>query len=325
VLRAFIRTGSGSDRPETQLEVILPIPLSASVSELNLWPVATAPGSDAALPTKLFSFCAKSSDIFRSSAKIHFMQDPLSRFSNRVENYARYRPGYPAALIDTLRADCELRETSIVADVGSGTGILSELFLKHGNRVFGVEPNAAMRDWAEQKLADFAGFVSVPAKAEATTLPSHSIDFITAAQAFHWFERQEAKQEFMRILKPEGWVVIIWNERRLDSTPFLRDYEELLLHYGTDYQEVRHENVKTEIAEFFAPASFELKSLKNLQHCDLEELKGRICSASYTPEPGSPNFEPMIVSLNEIFKAHQSGGIVTIEYDTNVYYGRMTA
>lgn len=251
------------------------------------------------------------------------MKDPLSRFSNRAENYARYRPGYPEAVIDILRSDCGLRETSIIADVGSGTGILSELFLKNGNPVFGVEPNAAMRASAERLLQKFANFVSISAPAEATSLQSGSVDFITAAQAFHWFDLEKCREEFARILSAGGWVVLIWNERLLHSTPFLRDYEGLLLRYGTDYEKVRHENVAGEIANFFAPEGFVLKTLENFQRFDLESLKGRILSSSYTPEPGHPNFEPMLAELEGIFKTHQDNGIVTVDYDTRVYYGHL--
>lgn len=251
------------------------------------------------------------------------MRDPLNRFSSRVQDYARYRPGYPAALLEILISDCALREASIIADVGSGTGILSELFLKNGCQVFAVEPNAAMRSAAEQALEHFEKFRSVAAAAEATTLKPASVDFITAAQAFHWFERREAKQEFRRILKPNGWAVLIWNQRRLDSTPFLRQYEDLLLSFGTDYQEVRHENVETEIADFFAPANFRLQSLENFQHCDFEALKGRVCSSSYAPEAGAPNFDSMVDRLKDIFQANEKAGMVTIEYDTRVYYGHL--
>jgi ubiquinone/menaquinone biosynthesis C-methylase UbiE len=253
------------------------------------------------------------------------MKNPLTRFSSRVEDYARYRPTYPATLLDVLKSNCELGEASIIADVGSGTGILSELFLRSGNPVFGIEPNAAMRQSAEQQLQEFTNFVSIAATAENTTLASRSVDFITAAQAFHWFERRKAKQEFARILKPEGWVVLIWNERRLDSTAFLREYEDLLLCYGTDYKEVRHENVEPEIAEFFSPANFELRSVENFQHCDYEALKGRACSSSYMPEPGSPNFDSMLSRLAEIFKRNEREGIVTIEYETKIFYGHLTA
>jgi SAM-dependent methyltransferase len=252
------------------------------------------------------------------------MSDSIARFSNRADNYAKYRPGYPPAVIDILKSDCGLTETSRIADVGSGTGILSEMFLKNGNPVIGIEPNPAMRQSAERLRERFAKFISIDATAEATGLEPASVDFITAGQAFHWFDRGRARREFARILKPGGWVVLVWNERRLDSTPFLRDYEELLLQYGTDYQQVRHENVAGEIAQFFAPETFQLKNLENEQRFDFESLKGRTRSASYTPEPGTPNFEPMFAQLEEIFNEHDREGIVTFVYYTRVYYGNLT-
>lgn len=252
------------------------------------------------------------------------MIDPVARFSNRVDNYAKFRPGYPPGVMDILKTNCGLTATSPVADVGSGTGILSELFLKNGNTVFGVEPNAAMRKAAQHLLNEFPNFVSIDATAEATTLETSSVDLVTAAQAFHWFDRDQARTEFARILRPGGWVVLIWNERRLESTAFLRDYEQLLLRFGTDYEKVRHENVAGEIGGFFAPADFQMKSLDNVQHFDFESLKGRTRSASYTPEPGDPNFAPLFAKLEELFKTHQRGGKVDFEYDTTIYYGRLT-
>jgi SAM-dependent methyltransferase len=251
------------------------------------------------------------------------MTDPITRFSNRAENYAKYRPGYPAELLTILKSECGLTERSTIADVGSGTGILSEVFLRNGNKVFGIEPNAPMREFAERDLHQFPNFVSVDASAEATTLERGSIDFITAGQAFHWFDQGKTKREFTRILKPGGWVVLIWNERRIDSTPFLRDYENLLLRYGTDYQKIRHENVAADIEGFYAPERFKLKSVENIQHFNLESLKGRSYSASYTPEPGDPNFELMISDLEQIFNTSQSDGIVDFEYDTRIYYGHL--
>ena len=253
------------------------------------------------------------------------MSDSVTRFSNRVENYARYRPTYPAAVIDILKSEGGLTQNSIIADVGSGTGILSELFLRNGNTVFGIEPNGPMRNFAELGLQEFRHFVSVEATAEATTLEPASIDFITAAQAFHWFDPAKARTEFARILKPGGWVVLIWNERRLDSSPFLRDYESLLLRYGTDYARVRHENVDGEIAGFYFPEPVRRASIENFQRFNFESLKGRTRSASYTPEPGDANFEPMLSELEEIFKTHESKVMVTVEYDTRVYYGRLTS
>ena len=251
------------------------------------------------------------------------MTDSITRFSSRVENYAKYRPTYPPAVIDILKSDCGLTPDSIVADVGSGTGILSERFLENGNRVFGIEPNPPMRLYAERSLLKFPNFVSVEGTAEATTLEPASVDFVTAGQAFHWFNQSKAKNEFARIQRPGGWVVLIWNERRVDSTPFLRDYERLLLQFGTDYAKVRHEIVQGEIADFYAPAPFALRSVENLQHFDFESLKGRTRSASYTPEPGDPTFEPFFSKLEEAFQAHEMNGKVTVEYDTRVYYGRL--
>ena len=251
------------------------------------------------------------------------MSDPLTRFSSRSDNYAKYRPGYPGGVIEILESDCGLEETSVVADVGSGTGILSELFLKNGNCVFAIEPNAAMRLTAEGLLKKHANFRSINATAEATTLETESVDFVTAAQAFHWFDRNKAKREFARILKPGGWVILIWNERRLDSTAFLRAYEDLLLRYGTDYGKVRHEKVTSEIAEFFAPESFELQTLNNAQHFDFESLKGRLLSSSYAPDQDHPNFTGMLRKLEEIFNGNHEEGIVSFEYETKVYYGHL--
>jgi len=251
------------------------------------------------------------------------MTNPLTRFSSRAENYAKFRPGYPPGVLEVLESECGLTAESVVADVGSGTGILAELLLKNGNRVFGVEPNEAMRVFAEEKLRRYKQFVSVEGSAEATTLADNSIDLVVAAQAFHWFDREKTKQEFKRILKPGGRVVLLWNERRLDSTPFLRAYEDLLLRYGTDYHEVRHENVVEKLAEFFAPDSFKLVNLDNFQHFDLVALQGRVASASYTPEPGHPNFAKMASELQKIFNEHKRDGMVTFEYDTRVYYGRL--
>ena len=247
----------------------------------------------------------------------------IKRFDSRVEDYAKYRPTYPSEIIEFLTLECGLAEESVVADVGSGTGIFSELFLKNGNQVFGVEPNGGMRSTAETLLRNSPRFVSIDGAAESTGLPEHSVDFVVAAQAFHWFDREKTRPEFTRILKPEGWAVLVWNERRLDSTPFLRDCEEMLLRYGTDYGKIRHENVRKEISGFFFPQPVQLKSFENIQEFDLDGFEGRVRSASYTPEPGSPNFEPLMARLREIFDIHNRSGRVAYEYDTTVYYGHL--
>jgi SAM-dependent methyltransferase len=248
--------------------------------------------------------------------------DSVKRFDSRVENYAKYRPNYPPEIIDLLKLECGLTRESVIADVGSGTGIFSEWFLKNGNQVFGVEPNATMRSTAENLLKSYPRFVSIDGLAESTGLPDSSVDFAVAAQAFHWFDRDKARLEFTRILKPGGWVVLVWNERRLDSTPFLRDCEEMFLRYGTDYGKIRHENVRKEIGGFFSPQPVQHKSFENLQEFDLEGFEGRVRSASYTPELDNPNFEPMMARLREIFDVHNRGGRVAYEYDTTVYYAQ---
>jgi SAM-dependent methyltransferase len=250
-------------------------------------------------------------------------RNATSRFSSRVGDYLRYRPGYPPEVIALLRTECGLRPESVIADVASGTGIFTRLLLENGNSVVGVEPNREMRAAGEQFLKGFASFTSVAGSAEATTLPAQSIDMITAAQAAHWFNRSQARREFIRILKPGGWLVLLWNERRTDGTAFLRDYERLLLTYGTDYQEVRHERTTAEIADFFAPSPFQLRTFATSQACDSQALEGRLLSSSYTPQPGHPAYEPMLGELRRIFATHQINERVVLRYDTRVFYGRL--
>ncbi|MGO9647341.1 MAG: class I SAM-dependent methyltransferase [Terriglobales bacterium] len=252
------------------------------------------------------------------------MQDPTARFSSRVEKYVRYRPSYPKEVLDLLRKQCGLTSESIIADVASGTGIFTRLLLENGNRVFGVEPNPDMRRAGEEYLAAYERLTSIDGTAEATTLPGHSVDVVTAAQAAHWFDRAKARCEFVRILKPGGWAVLIWNERQTDSTPFLHDYEQLLLAYGTDYQEVRHERTTDEIAGFFAPSPFQSAVLEMRQECDYAALEGRLLSSSYIPSSDHPGYESMVRELRSIFDAHQTNGQVVLAYATRVYFGQIT-
>ena len=250
--------------------------------------------------------------------------DATTRFSDRVDNYVRYRPGYPAEVLDLLRRECGLTPQSVVADIASGTGILTRMFLENRNQVFGVEPNPKMREAGERFLAPYPKFTSVAATAEDTTLSSHSIDFVTAAQAAHWFHRVQARREFARILKPDGWCVLIWNERRTDSTPFLRAYEQILLLYGSDYKEVRHERTTTAIDAFFAPAPFQSRVFAMSQQFDYAALEGRLLSSSYAPQKGHRNYKPMLAALRAIFDEFNTNGQVSFEYITRVYYGHLT-
>jgi SAM-dependent methyltransferase len=252
------------------------------------------------------------------------MTDPTQRFTKRVDHYVRYRPSYPREVLNLLAAECGLTSASIVADVGSGTGILSELFLENDNHVLGIEPNKEMREAAERRLGRHARFTSVAGTAETTTLDDASVDFVTAGQAFHWFDPERARTEFARILKPEGWVALVWNLRRKDATPFLAAYERLLDVYRTDRGEVEFWRRSDEMADaFFGPGSFEKATFDNEQVLDLDGLRGRLLSISYVPAQGEPGSGEMLRNAEEIFRKHQTGGKVTVEYDTKVYYGRL--
>src|SRR5215469_5963617 len=180
---------------------------------------------------------------------------PTERFSDRVEDYVKYRPHYSAEVVQALREACRLSPVHLVVDLGCGTGLLAKIFLENGNRVIGVEPNAEMRKAGEQFLASFTNFSMIDGTAEATTLPDHSADFVIAGQAFHWFQPKPTRSEFARIVKPEGWVVLIWHDRDLDSTPFLRAYEDFLQRYATDYSTVAHNKVANygALEQFYAP------------------------------------------------------------------------
>lgn len=246
-----------------------------------------------------------------------------SRFSDRVENYVRYRPGYPREALQVLKDECGLYPQHVIADLASGTGKWTQMLLENGNAVFGIEPNAEMRQAGERLLADFSRFTSIAGTAEATTLGNASVDYVTAAQAAHWFKRAESREEFVRILKPGGWLVLLWNERLLDATPFLRDYERLLLTYGTDYEDIRHERTTDEINEFFDPLPYQERVFPMRQEFDYAGVEGRLLSSSYAPGPGHPKHEPMLAELRRIFQEHAENGRVGFEYKTRIYFGRL--
>ena len=249
--------------------------------------------------------------------------DAKQRFSSRVADYIRYRPGYPSEVLPWLRTECGLKPGHVVADIGSGTGFLSELFLKNGNRVYGVEPNDAMREAGEEYLASYDNFSSIVGSAEATTLESGSVDFVSAGQAFHWFEPYATRREFRRILKAKGWMVALWNDRQTD-TPFADGYEHLLVKYGTDYKVVREAYPEAHVMqEFFGAATVSQRVLPNEQVLDWEGLVGRLRSSSYAPEEEHPNYAPMLADLEQLFHASEKDGHVCMQYATHVYYGRL--
>ncbi|HEX6280472.1 MAG TPA: class I SAM-dependent methyltransferase [Pyrinomonadaceae bacterium] len=246
--------------------------------------------------------------------------DPVKRFSNRVENYVKYRPTYPLEILDLFRREMGFTSASVVADVGSGTGLSSKLFLENGNTVYGVEPNAKMRDAAEEILKAHLNFFSLDGTSEATNLPDDSMDIVIAAQAFHWFDPESTRKEFQRILKPGGWVALIWNERQLDTTPFLIEYEQLLLKYAKDYTKVRHDNINEDTLRAFFQTDFRKASFPNKQVLDFAGIKGRVSSSSYMPSESDERYSEMVKELKTLFDKHAENDKISVFYDTKVFY-----
>jgi len=249
--------------------------------------------------------------------------DATTRFSSRVADYAAHRPRYPGALYEFLRGTLGVKAGAAVADLGSGTGIFAAPLLEAGCVVYCVEPNGPMRQQAERELSRrFADFHSVAGTAEATTLPDACVDFVVAAQAFHWFDPARAAAESRRVLRPDGMAAMVWNTRKLGGSEFLVDYEALLNRFGTDYAAVRHDrNEPARLAAYFARGHRRV-TFPNAQRLDLAGLRGRVLSSSYTPGAGDPARADMLAALDELFSRHQRGGTVTIDYETELYYGR---
>ena len=252
-------------------------------------------------------------------------KEVLHRFSDRVDNYIKYRPHYPGEVFDFLEAESILKKDYVIADIGSGTGISAEPLLKRGYTVYGIEPNKEMRHAAEGILKEYKTFISREGTAENTTLDNQSVHSIIAGQAFHWFNREKAQEEFKRILKPNGQVILMWNDRRTDTTDFLKVYEDFLQMFGTDYKEVNHKNTQEGkiFDEFFGQGNYKEKSFYNYQDVDFNGLKGRVLSSSYMPNEGHTDFDFMISCLKKIFIRYQEKGTVRLDYDTRIYYGQL--
>jgi SAM-dependent methyltransferase len=249
--------------------------------------------------------------------------DPTGRFSSRVDDYIRYRPSYPHEIVPLLARECGLSADSSVADIGSGTGFLTKLFLDFGCAVSGVEPNKEMREAGERLLARYKIFTSIDGRAEHTGLADSSVDLVVAGQAFHWFDVPAARTEFRRILRGPRWVALVWNER-LEDSEFLAGYEALVRRYGPEYGQVDHRRIDAaKIGDFFQHRDWKLATFPNVQHFDWIGLRGRLQSSSYAPRPGDANYEPLLQELKRLFEAHQKGGRVDFAYETKLYYGRL--
>ncbi|MFC5743515.1 class I SAM-dependent methyltransferase [Dyella tabacisoli] len=244
------------------------------------------------------------------------------RFSDRVEDYVRYRPDYPPALLQWLHREHGVSARWQVADIGAGTGISSKLFLDAGHQVIAVEPNTPMRAAAERWLADYPDFRAIDGRADASGLDDHSVDLISVAQAFHWFDPVASRCEFHRILRPKGLAAIYWNSRRLLGTPFLEGYEALLRNYSSDYARVaEHYPDEAQMREWFGTGFRGTARFEHAQRLDFDALRGRLMSSSYAPQAGHINHEPMLRSLRELFDACAEHDRISFDYDTCIYVG----
>jgi SAM-dependent methyltransferase len=249
--------------------------------------------------------------------------DSTQRFSNRVDNYVKYRPHYPKQIIAYLNDAIGFNTSFIVADIGSGTGILSELFLQHGNKLIAVEPNAAMRLKAEELFSNYNNFISIDATAEETKLENETVDLIIAAQAFHWFDAEKTKKEFNRIAKQNAFCILIWNERLVESA-FEKEYENFLLKYATDYASIDHKNITPQkIEAFFSPQIVTTATFDNEQIFDFEALKGRLLSSSYIPAEENEKYFLMIRELKILFEKFQTNDLVKFNYETKLFLGKV--
>ena len=249
---------------------------------------------------------------------------PTERFTDRVAAYVQYRPHYPYELVAILTIETGLAPAHHIADIGCGTGISSEPFLRNGNRVYGIEPNKAMRNAGREALKAYPNFTTVAGTAEATTLPSAAVDYVIAGQAFHWFDLEKSWREFGRILRPGGWVALFWNSRRSDASPFMREYEAVVCRYSTDYDAVHHSRVGSEaLATLFGDTGYQQRELANPYWLDFGAILGRTASSSYAPATTEPAIVDLAAELKALFDVYQDEGRVRFDYQTNLFFGRI--
>ena len=240
-----------------------------------------------------------------------------TRFSSRVENYVKYRPNYPKDALSFLFEN-GINKDNVVADIGSGTGIFSNQLITNVKKLYCVEPNDPMREYAESLLNKYDNFYSIKAPAEATTLEDNSIDAIVVAQAFHWFDIEKCQIEFNRILKDENsHIFLIWNNR-LSNTDFLLKYDEVLCNLSKDYNIVNHQNLGDREFDYFFDKKWAKYEFDNVQIFNKEQFVGRVASSSYNPEKGDDIYEKFYENINRIFDEENEEGFVKFNYKTQI-------
>jgi SAM-dependent methyltransferase len=249
--------------------------------------------------------------------------DPTGRFTGIAKTYAQYRPSYPVSVVDFIVDHCRLGSASLLIDVGSGTGISSRLFAARGMEVVGVEPNAEMRRTATAATADARDLRLTyrEGRAEATGLADGIADVVLAAQAFHWFEADATLHEFYRLLKPDGWAVLLWNERD-ERDPFTAAYS-AVIRTAPDVTAVEIPRGQAGTALLGSSLFQQARRVvfNNEQVLNEEELLGRAFSVSYAPRDAT-EASAWAGNLREIFRSYQQEGKVVLRYETAVYLAR---
>lgn len=250
------------------------------------------------------------------------VKDFVKRFQGRADVYSKYRPGYPIGVLLALRREIGFDRERVVADIGSGTGILSELFLESGNRVYCVEPNEEMRRVAEEELRRYAPrYISVAGTAEATNLEGSSIDLVAVGQALHWFDVEKARAEFARILRREGYVSIVYNHRKRDGV-VEEAYGRVIDRFAKNRAAVPEVD-DAYVARFLKNGEFKKFVMPNSQSLDFQGMLGRLASASYMPPPGNREWIEVEKEVRGVFDKHGYNGVVMLHYDTILYLGRV--
>jgi ubiquinone/menaquinone biosynthesis C-methylase UbiE len=239
-------------------------------------------------------------------------KDPTNRFSNRAADYAKYRPTYPAEAIDLLLEG--FTHPVVAADIGAGTGISARLLAERGATVIAIEPNAEMRSMAAPHPSVFFQ----DGTAEQTNIPTQSVDLVLCAQSFHWFDKKIALTEFHRILKPEGRIALMWNDRNPDD-PFTEEYSEILRRTADHEVFDRGERKSpAHLAESELFENFQTHSFTHLYPLDRDGLIGLVLSSSYMPKEGEA-YEQLLADLQDLFDRRAADGKVALSYRTMVY------
>lgn len=249
--------------------------------------------------------------------------DNTNRFTGKAKEYTKSRPGYPKEFLDYLFTDIGFCSDSVIADIGSGTGKLTKELLRLGCIVYAVEPNFDMRETAERELGGFDKFNSLPGSAEKTGIADNSVDFVTVAQAFHWFDHKAFGAECRRILKTDGSVVLVWNMRD-EKSGIVKANDIVCRKYCPKFTGFSGGiNFDDEKISAFFGGEYNIKVFENNLSFDRDGFISRNLSSSYALSEGDKDYDEYISALNKIFDEYSDGEILIMPNITTVYVGRL--